>query len=646
MQTVTIARNIVEQTSAEIVDEILKETGIKPMSKPVISISGGQGQESLKMRRSLYSTIGQLSKSGYCFPPHERTESIYEKMKINPAITEFTVVENDTAVGFLTRTALNETLGGKYGFTLHSENPIQNIMDHIFLKVDYDMPIDKASKIAMQRPFEQLYNPIVVERNGKYSGIVTVKDLLDISTKIALAERDEIALMKDSLEIGFFFMDSNCIIQSHYSRFLDEMLSEKDLSGKYFPGLLSASFTAKEQESVTDYFEMIFQRAYDQGTLNDINPLSEFTYVNAKTGKKKVFHCDFLAVERDHHQGEVFVLVTIYDISAKTELQRQLREEENRRQEEMQAVFELIQVEPGVFKDFLEDAEYEFDRIQKNLRNADLPTHKVLVEVYQSIHAIKSNAVILGLTIFGNKAHELEEKIKKMRESAEKVSFDNMLNLSINIEKLYEEKENFKITTKKIQAFNKSGNAGRKQGRDVLIESFAKTAQKAADDLGKKVQFVVDGIDTKALEHGPRRIMKEVVMQLIRNSVVHGIETPEERLAGEKDETGVIRLSIRLLDNKIHLILGDNGSGLNFGKIAQKALELKLIKKEEVKSKNALIKVIFSPGFSTSETEGIHAGRGIGLNLVQDRVRDGKGTIKVQTESGKGTIFNIYFPAA
>jgi two-component system chemotaxis sensor kinase CheA len=312
----------------------------------------------------------------------------------------------------------------------------------------------------------------------------------------------------------------------------------------------------------------------------------------------------------------------------------------------MQAVFELIQVEPSVFKDFLEDAEYEFDRIQKTLKNNDLPTHKVLVEVYQSIHAIKSNAVILGLTIFGNRAHELEEKIKNLRENAEEVSFDTMLNLSINIEKLYQEKENFKITTKKIQAFNKSGNTGRKQSRDVLIESFTKTAQKAADDLGKKVQFVIDGIDTKALEHGPRRIMKEVVMQLIRNAVVHGIETPEERLVGGKDETGTIRLSIRFLDDKIHLMLGDNGNGLNFDKIAEKALQLKLIKKEEVKSKNTLIKAIFSPGFSTSETEGIHAGRGIGLNLVQDRVRDGKGSIKVQTKPGKGTVFNIYFPVA
>jgi len=74
-------------------------------------------------------------------------------------------------------------------------------------------------------------------------------------------------------------------------------------------------------------------------------------------------------------------------------------------------------------------------------------------------------------------------------------------------------------------------------------------------------------------------------------------------------------------------------------------LRMKLIGEDEVGNKNQLLKAMFSPGFSTAEDEeGIHAGRGIGLNLVRDRVRDAKGTIKLQTEFGKGTVFNIVFP--
>jgi chemotaxis protein histidine kinase CheA len=178
----------------------------------------------------------------------------------------------------------------------------------------------------------------------------------------------------------------------------------------------------------------------------------------------------------------------------------------------------------------------------------------------------------------------------------------------------------------------------------VLIESLTKTTDKAAADMGKKVKFSVVGIDTEAIEKGPRRLMKEVLMQLIRNAVVHGIETPEERLARGKNESGLVRLSIKTDGKVIRVKLADDGKGFDFKKIREKALGLNMLKQEDADDKNALLEVIFLPGFSTAETEGVHAGRGIGLNLVRDRVRDAKGTIKTQSEFGKGTVFTILLP--
>jgi len=475
--------------------------------------------------------------------------------------------------------------------------------------------------------------------SSNVSGTGTLVNLHDMTY---LAERDEIAVMKDSLKIGFFFMDRKYIIQDHYSRYLEEMLSEENLYGKRFPDLLAPSVTTKDLDSIIDYFNMIFERTFDESTLDEINPLNQFTYVNTKTGGRKVFQCDFTTVERG--RGEVFVLVTIYDITARTELQERLREEETRRQEEMQSIFELVQVEPSVFTDFLGDVEYEFDKIDRVLKNNDITAHDALVEVYQSVHAIKSNAVILGLNIFGNKVHNLESKIKILREQEEEVSFSEMLNLTMELEKLSQEKEGFKATIEKIRSFTGSVDAGKKQGEHVLIESLVKTANKAAADLEKKIQFIVEDVDSEAIEKGPRRIIKEVLIQLIRNAVVHGVEVPKERLAKGKNETGIIRLSIKLSGEKIHVKLGDDGKGLDFDKIRQRAEQMQLIRKEDGNNKDLLLKAIFAPGFSTAETEGLHAGRGIGLNLVRDRVRDVKGTIKLQSEPGKGTIFNIFIP--
>jgi two-component system chemotaxis sensor kinase CheA len=468
--------------------------------------------------------------------------------------------------------------------------------------------------------------------------------LINMYDMTHLAERDEIAAMKDSMKIGLFFIDSNFIIQDHYSRFLEEMLSQTNLFGKLFTDIISDSVTPSELEAIKDYFIMIIERTYDQEILEDINPLNELHYVNAETSERKVFQCAFTTVERG--RGEIFILVTVYDITVRVELQQRLAEEESRRQEEMQSVFELINVAQDVFSDFSEDMEHEFGTIDKTLKS-DMSSHDVLVKVYQSVHAIKSNAVILGLNVFGNKLHALESKIKKLREE-ESVPFAEMLNLTMEIEKISQERDKFREIIGKLQSYGgESGGAGGvKQNIKVLVDSLAKATEKASADTEKIIKFVANDIDAEAIQFGPRRIIKEILMQLVRNSVVHGIEIPEVRKTKGKNETGIIKLSIKMTEDKkqIHVKLADDGGGLDYKKIAEKAIQNNLINKADAQNKEALMKVIFAPGFSTAETEGVHAGRGIGLNLVRDRIKEVNGKMKLHSEADKGTIFAISIP--
>ena len=481
--------------------------------------------------------------------------------------------------------------------------------------------------------FKAISSGMVGETRG--GTLITMLDMTH------LAERDEIAAMKDSLKIGIFFMDRDYVIQDNYSRYLEELLSDNDLKGKLFTDLLAASVSAKEMDSIKDYLGMVFDRAFDHATLSEINPLHELQYVDSK-GSKKIFNCAFLTVERG--KEEPVVLVTIYDITAQVELQERLQREERKRQEEMSSLFELIQVEPATFKAFQEDVEYEFSRIDDILGNRSLSNHEILVEVYQSVHAIKSNAVTLGLNNFGTKVHEVESEIKKLRNREDEVPFDDMLHITIEIERLVQEKESFKAIIDRINAFKADAREHNKSSEDLFLESLGKAADKAATDLEKKVRFIAADIDLKALEEGPRHVMKEVLIQLIRNSVTHGVEPPDERISIGKNEMGTIRLSIKHSNGRIHVKLSDDGRGLDFDKIGRKAVSMNIIKAEEADNKNLLLKAIFSPGFSTADDEdGMHAGRGIGLSLVRDRVRDACGTIKLQTEAGKGTVFNIFF---
>jgi two-component system chemotaxis sensor kinase CheA len=276
------------------------------------------------------------------------------------------------------------------------------------------------------------------------------------------------------------------------------------------------------------------------------------------------------------------------------------------------------------------------------LRDKKLSAAQAMVNIYQSVHAIKSNAVILGLDNFGAKLHELENKIKDLREK-EDISFEDVLHITVELENIMREKDKFRDTIAKLESFK--GGDTRRQDRHVLIETLTKACEKAAEAQNKKAKFIVDDIDGIVLEHGPRRAIKEVLTQLVRNSVCHGIESPGEREALGKSPEGQIHLSIKLENDVIHVKLGDDGGGLDFDRIRKKAEGLRMIhSKEEAKNKGYLSQVIFAPGFSTAEEADMYAGRGIGLNLVKEKVRDLHGSIKLQTESGKGTCFNLLIP--
>jgi two-component system chemotaxis sensor kinase CheA len=449
-----------------------------------------------------------------------------------------------------------------------------------------------------------------------------------------------IAAMKDNLKAGLFLLDANFVIQGSYSKPLEQILGTGEIEGKKFTGFLGTSIMAKERDTLEDYFNMVIKRAYDSKMLDEINPIAEFVYADEINREEKTLRSSFAPVDQD---GENLILGTLEDVTEARKLEKLLSEEENKREEEMRAFFQVIQVEPRVFGDFIEDTEYEFDRINTTLKNKEITAKEAITDIYQSVHAIKSNAIILGLENFSGKLHDLEDTIKKYRDQFE-VTFEDVLHITVRLESIMKEKDKFRDTIGKIEAFRvKTGN--RRQDRHVLVETLTRACEKAAAALDKKVGFVVDDIDGVVLESGPRRVIKEVLTQLVRNSVYHGIENPGEREAAGKDREGVVRLSIKQEAGMIHLKLSDDGKGLNFAKIREKALDLKLLSNEqEANDKNHLLKVIFSPGFSTAETADMHAGRGIGLNLVRERVRDLHGSIKISSEAGKGTTFNIFIP--
>ena len=164
-------------------------------------------------------------------------------------------------------------------------------------------------------------------------------------------------------------------------------------------------------------------------------------------------------------------------------------------------------------------------------------------------------------------------------------------------------------------------------------------------EKGKDIELAISGSETNA----DKKIIEEIktpLIHIIRNAIDHGIETPSERIAQGKEPTGKIHLSARHSENKVIIEINDDGRGVNLEKIRQKAITKGLLTFEEINSMSdeQIMNLIFWPGFSTEDTITDISGRGIGLDVVQTKITQLNGKVKVNSFIGQGTKVTIELP--
>jgi len=161
---------------------------------------------------------------------------------------------------------------------------------------------------------------------------------------------------------------------------------------------------------------------------------------------------------------------------------------------------------------------------------------------------------------------------------------------------------------------------------------------------GKKIDLVIHGEETE-LDKTVIELIGDPLTHIIRNSVDHGIEAPEDRIALGKPEVGTITLDAYHEGNHISIVISDDGAGLDLDKIYNKALAKGLISSvREEMSERDIANLIFLPGFSTADQVTEVSGRGVGMDVVRKTLNDLGGTIDIKTRRGEGTSFIIRLP--
>jgi two-component system chemotaxis sensor kinase CheA len=178
---------------------------------------------------------------------------------------------------------------------------------------------------------------------------------------------------------------------------------------------------------------------------------------------------------------------------------------------------------------------------------------------------------------------------------------------------------------------------------EELFVRFPRVVRDLAERSGKQIELRILGEDTK-LDRTIVERLAEPMIHLIRNSIDHGLERPEERLAAGKAGTGRITISAGHEGDRVAIRVSDDGRGLDRARIARKGMAVGLLPPETAPDDPRVTTVIFEPGFSTRERVGELSGRGVGLDVVRDTIRALRGSVSVRSEPNRGTVFLIRLP--
>jgi two-component system, chemotaxis family, sensor kinase CheA len=180
-----------------------------------------------------------------------------------------------------------------------------------------------------------------------------------------------------------------------------------------------------------------------------------------------------------------------------------------------------------------------------------------------------------------------------------------------------------------------------------MLERFRKMAFDLAGELGKRVDdLVIEGgeleVDTKLLD-----LMRDVLMHALRNSVDHGLETPEERTARNKPEKGRLSLRCRMDEGGLVFEVNDDGRGVDYERVKKVAFERRLISEQQLDrvSEGDLCELLFQPGFSTAKSVTAVSGRGVGMDFIRSTMRQLKGEAVMRSQTGMGSVLTLTIPA-
>jgi two-component system chemotaxis sensor kinase CheA len=485
------------------------------------------------------------------------------------------------------------------------------------------------------------FNKMVEDLNASYENLEQMNHTLELkvearTSELARRNRD-MRLVFDNVDQGFVALSAEGTMPREHSQILHRWFGECTDGASFWQYLGNTSAS----------FGLAFELAWQQ-IAEDILPLelSIDQLPKQLATPDKVVSLRYLPYSREGKLDGVLVVMS--DIT-----ERLHREREEAEQRELMHAFKRVMSDRTGFVNFQRDAAAMVESICGDFADRDEPAHK------RMLHTLKGNSAVMGLGVIAGICHALEEELAA--EGATSARTVDQLRgrwqtITDHIGSFVDNGAHSVIEVPEAEYMalvaRVSDDPRHIDIADQLLAwqlepitrplgRLAEQAKELARRLGRgDIDVVLEGNDVRLDPHVWSPFFSELV-HVVRNAVDHGIESPQEREALRKKRTGTITFKARAVGKSVEFEIGDDGRGIHWEVIAERAREKGL----PAATSADLLTALCSDGFTTKDQATEISGRGIGLSAVKQRVEAMNGRIEVRSKAGAGTTWIFSFPS-
>lgn len=483
--------------------------------------------------------------------------------------------------------------------------------------------------------------------------IIMIHFIRQLQKSYAIAEkaRSETANILNTVQEGLFLLDDKARIGSQFSTATKAIFDREELADLTLYDILRDIVTEQDMQLTEDYIALLFGGRVNENLIADINPLSQVEVNLEREGRFETKHLSF-NFNRVYSDGKLSnLLVSINDISDNIKLRYELEELKEKSQDQLNMLMNILHIERHALAHFLNNTAESLTNINDTFRQpqASVADYRKKVDtIFRIIHKVKGDASALELASFEARAHEFEDMLIRLRDQ-QVISGNDFLPLTV---KLNEFMTHHATVLSLVQRFNEMSSAANSDSIASETEqtqwgALEQLVQRIASEQGKRVVFQTDGLDPNTIPHKYHKTVWDIAVQLVRNAVVHGIETPYERLNARKSDTGNLEVSFASQSAGYELTVRDDGCGIDSEKLRAKALEQGTWGEEDLVGswdQDRLLSLIFEPGFSMAAEVTKDAGRGVGMDVIKEVVENAQGQLAMDTIPGQYCEFKVKLP--